>query len=172
MTQASLRRSIGVVPQDTVLFNDTVQYNIAYGRPGAGLPAIEAAARHARIHDFIVSLPDGYRSKVGERGLARVILKDPRILIFDEATSALDTRTEREIQASLEEVAAHHTTLVVAHRLSTVVRADEILVLEHGRIVERGNHASLLARQGIYAAMWERQQEAAEHAAALAAVAE
>jgi ATP-binding cassette subfamily B protein len=184
VTQASLRRSIGVVPQDTVLFNDTVQYNIAYGRPGAGLPAIEAAARHARIHDFIVSLPDGYRSKVGERGLklsggekqrvaiARVILKDPRILIFDEATSALDTRTEREIQASLEEVAAHHTTLVVAHRLSTVVRADEILVLEHGRIVERGNHASLLARQGIYAAMWERQQEAAEHAAALAAVAE
>jgi ATP-binding cassette, subfamily B, heavy metal transporter len=184
VTQHSLRRVIGVVPQDTVLFNDTVRYNIAYGRPGAADAEIEAAARHARIHDFIASLPDGYRSMVGERGLklsggekqrvaiARVILKDPRILIFDEATSALDTRTEQEIQASLEEVSSDHTTLVIAHRLSTVVSADEILVLDQGRIVERGDHALLLARGGVYAAMWARQQEADERAAALAAVAE
>jgi ATP-binding cassette subfamily B protein len=184
VTQESLRRSIGVVPQDTVLFNDTVRYNIAYGRPGAPDDAIFAAARHARIHDFIASLPDGYRSMVGERGLklsggekqrvaiARVILKEPSIVIFDEATSALDTKTEQEIQASLDEVRSHRTTLVIAHRLSTVVNADEILVLESGRIVERGDHASLLGQAGVYAAMWARQQEADERAAALAAVAE
>jgi ATP-binding cassette, subfamily B, heavy metal transporter len=184
VTQASLRRAIGVVPQDTVLFNDTVRYNIAYGRPDADDGEIEAAARHARIHDFVAGLPDGYRTKVGERGLklsggekqrvaiARVLLKDPQVLIFDEATSALDTRTEQEIQANLDEVSAGRTTLVIAHRLSTVVKADEILVLEEGRIVERGDHATLLARGGVYAAMWARQQEAQERAAALAAVAE
>jgi ATP-binding cassette, subfamily B, heavy metal transporter len=184
VTQASVRRAIGVVPQDTVLFNDTVRYNIGYGRPGASDAEIEAAAGHAHIHEFIASLPDGYRSMVGERGLklsggekqrvaiARVILKAPQILIFDEATSALDSKTEREIQASLEEVSAHRTTLVIAHRLSTVVNADEILVLDQGRIVERGDHATLLALGGVYAGMWARQQEADERAAALAAVAE
>jgi ATP-binding cassette subfamily B protein len=184
VTQTSLRRAIGVVPQDTVLFNDTVRYNIAYGRPGAGDAQIEEAARHARIDDFIRTLPDGYGSMVGERGLklsggekqrvaiARVILKEPRILIFDEATSALDSKTEQEIQASLDEVSSDRTTLIIAHRLSTVVNADEILVLDEGRVVERGTHGALLARGGIYAAMWARQQEAAEHAAALAAVAE
>ncbi|MBV8495098.1 MAG: ABC transporter ATP-binding protein/permease [Alphaproteobacteria bacterium] len=173
VTQDSLRRAIGVVPQDTVLFNDTIYYNIAYGQPGASRAEIEEAARLAHIHDFIASLPDGYQTMVGERGLklsggekqrvaiARVILKAPRILIFDEATSALDTKTEREIQASLAEVAAGHTTLVIAHRLSTVVDADQILVLEHGRIVERGDHRDLLGRGGIYATMWARQQEAA-----------
>ncbi len=184
VSQRSLRRAIGVVPQDTVLFNDTVRYNIAYGRPGASDAEIEAAARHAHIHDFVAAMPDGYRTMVGERGLklsggekqrvaiARVILKAPPILIFDEATSALDTRTEREIQASLEEVAAAHTTLVVAHRLSTVVHADEILVLEAGRVVERGTHASLLERNGVYAAMWARQQTAVVQDQALAEVAE
>ncbi len=181
VTQDSLRRAIGVVPQDTVLFNDTIYYNIAYGRPGAGRAEIEAAARRAHIHDFIAGLPDGYETVVGERGLklsggekqrvaiARVVLKAPKILIFDEATSALDTKTEREIQASLAEVAADHTTLVIAHRLSTVVDADQILVLDGGRIVERGHHRELLARGGIYAAMWARQQEAAAREAALAA---
>ncbi len=183
VTQHSLRLAIGVVPQDTVLFNDTVRYNIAYGRPGADEAEIHDAARHARIHDFVASLPDGYRSTVGERGLklsggekqrvaiARVILKEPKILIFDEATSALDTKTEREIQASLEEVSAQRTTIMIAHRLSTVVGADEILVLDGGSIVERGDHAGLLAKGGVYAAMWSRQQEADERAAALAAVA-
>jgi len=184
VTQASVRRAIGVVPQDTVLFNDTVRYNIAYGRPGADDGEIDDAARHARIHDFIAALPDGYASMVGERGLklsggekqrvaiARVILKEPRILVFDEATSALDTKTEQEIQANLDELRAERTTLVIAHRLSTVVGADEILVLDQGRIVERGDHASLLAQGGVYAAMWARQQEADERAAALAEVAE
>jgi ABC-type transport system involved in Fe-S cluster assembly fused permease/ATPase subunit len=184
VTQESVRRAIGVVPQDTVLFNDTIRYNIGYGRPGAADAEIEEAARHARIHDFVAALPDGYRSPVGERGLklsggekqrvaiARVILKAPRILIFDEATSALDTKTEQEIQANLDELRAERTTLVIAHRLSTVVGADEILVLDQGRIVERGNHASLLAQGGVYAAMWARQQEADERAAALAEVAE
>jgi len=173
VTQDSLRRAIGVVPQDTVLFNDTIYYNIAYGRPGASRAEVEEAARLAHIHDFVAALPDGYQTMVGERGLklsggekqrvaiARVILKAPRILVFDEATSALDTKTEREIQASLAEVAAGHTTLVIAHRLSTVVDADEILVLEAGRIVERGHHRELLLRGGVYAAMWARQQEAA-----------
>jgi ABC-type transport system involved in Fe-S cluster assembly fused permease/ATPase subunit len=173
VTQDSLRRAIGVVPQDTVLFNDTIYYNIAYGRPGANRAEIEEAARLAHIHDFVATLPDGYQTMVGERGLklsggekqrvaiARVILKAPRILVFDEATSALDTKTEREIQASLAEVATGHTTLAIAHRLSTIVDADQILVLEAGRIVERGNHRDLLARGGIYAEMWARQQEAA-----------
>jgi ABC-type transport system involved in Fe-S cluster assembly fused permease/ATPase subunit len=184
VTQQSLRRAIGVVPQDTVLFNDSVLYNIAYGRPGATQAEVEEAARLARIHDFIAALPDGYRAEVGERGLklsggekqrvaiARVILKHPRILIADEATSALDTKTEREIQASLKEVSANRTTLVIAHRLSTIVDADEILVLEAGEIVERGRHPELLARGGIYAEMWARQQEAAAREAALAEVAE
>jgi ATP-binding cassette subfamily B protein len=181
ITQDSLRRSIGVVPQDTVLFNDTIFYNIAYGRPGAGRADIEEAARLARIHDFVAALPDGYETMVGERGLklsggekqrvaiARVVLKAPRILIFDEATSALDTKTEREIQASLAEVSTDRTTLVIAHRLSTVVDADQILVLDGGRIVERGDHRDLLGRGGVYAAMWARQQQAAEREAALAA---
>jgi ATP-binding cassette subfamily B protein len=178
--QDSLRRAIGVVPQDTVLFNDSIFYNIAYGRPGASRGDIEAAARRAHIHDFIVSLPDGYDTVVGERGLklsggekqrvaiARVVLKAPEILIFDEATSALDSKTEREIQESLAEVAADRTTLVIAHRLSTIVDADEILVLDQGRIVERGHHRALLALGGAYAAMWARQQEAAGREAALA----
>ena len=172
--QESLRAAIGIVPQDTVLFNDTVYYNIAYGRPGATPAEVEDAARLARIHDFVMSLPDGYQAMVGERGLklsggekqrvaiARTILKAPRILLFDEATSALDTHTEKEIQESLGEVSAGRTTLSIAHRLSTVVDADEILVLDSGRIVERGGHLDLLAQGGRYADMWTRQQEAAE----------
>jgi ATP-binding cassette subfamily B protein len=164
------------VPQDTVLFNDTVYYNIAYGRPDATKEQIEDAARLARIHDFIVSLPRGYETMVGERGLklsggekqrvaiARTILKNPRILLFDEATSALDTRTEQEILASLREVSRGRTTLVIAHRLSTVVDSDEIVVLVAGRVAERGSHAALMARDGVYADMWRRQQEAAEEA--------
>ena len=181
VTQDSLRRAIGVVPQDTVLFNDTIYYNIAYGRPGASREEIEEAARRAHIHDFVAALPDGYETMVGERGLklsggekqrvaiARVVLKAPKILLFDEATSALDTKTEREIQASLAEVAADRTTLVIAHRLSTVIDADQILVLDMGRIAERGDHRELLARGGLYATMWARQQEAAAREAALAA---
>jgi ABC-type transport system involved in Fe-S cluster assembly fused permease/ATPase subunit len=181
VTQDSLRHAIGVVPQDTVLFNDTIYYNIAYGRPDATRAEIEEAARLAHIHNFITALPDGYQTVVGERGLklsggekqrvaiARVILKAPRILVFDEATSALDTKTEREIQASLAEVSVGRTTLVIAHRLSTIVDADEILVLEGGRIVERGHHRELLSGRGVYAAMWSRQQEAAQREAALAA---
>ncbi|MFO1081973.1 MAG: ABC transporter ATP-binding protein/permease [Reyranellaceae bacterium] len=182
VTQASLRAAIGVVPQDTVLFNDTIYYNICYGRPGASREEVEQAAHLARIHDFIAALPQGYQTPVGERGLklsggekqrvaiARTILKDPRILLFDEATSALDTRTEQEIQRSLEEVSRGRTTVVIAHRLSTIVGADEIVVLDRGRVAERGRHADLLARDGLYADMWRRQQEAA--AEALAAVAE
>ncbi|CAA7627042.1 ABC-type transport system involved in Fe-S cluster assembly, permease and ATPase component protein [Candidatus Terasakiella magnetica] len=174
VTQASLRAAIGIVPQDTVLFNDSIRYNIAYGRPGAGQDEIETAARLASIHDFIVSLPQGYETRVGERGLklsggekqrvaiARTILKSPAILIFDEATSALDTHTEKEIQVSLREVSRDRTTLIVAHRLSTVVDADEILVLEQGRIVERGRHGQLIEADGRYAAMWRKQQEAAD----------
>ena len=172
--QHELRGAIGIVPQDTVLFNDTVYYNIAYGKPDAAPQAVEEAAKLARIHDFIMDLPDGYNTIVGERGLklsggekqrvaiARTILKRPRILLFDEATSALDTHTEKEIQVSLREVSNGLTTLVIAHRLSTVVDADEILVLDKGEIVERGNHSTLLDKNGAYAAMWAKQQEAAQ----------
>lgn len=175
VTQSSLRAAIGVVPQDTVLFNDTVRYNIAYGRPDAAPEEIEHAARMAQIHDFIISLPDGYDTVVGERGLklsggekqrvaiARTLLKGPAVFMFDEATSSLDTHTEKDIQTNLRAVSAGRTTLMIAHRLSTVVDADEILVLDGGRIVERGGHAALLAANGAYAALWARQQEA-EHA--------
>ncbi|WP_114395210.1 ABCB family ABC transporter ATP-binding protein/permease [Oleisolibacter albus] len=170
ITQDSLRAAIGIVPQDTVLFNDTIRYNIAYGRPGASQAELERVASAAQILDFIRALPDGWDTVVGERGLklsggekqrvaiARTLLKDPPILILDEATSALDTHTEREIQAALNDASRGRTTLVIAHRLSTVVEADEILVLEAGRIVERGNHATLLARGGAYAALWTKQQ--------------
>ncbi len=171
VTQESLRRAIGIVPQDTVLFNETIHYNIAYANPDAGREEIERAAAMAQIHDFIVSLPEGYDTVVGERGLklsggekqrvaiARAILKRPPILVFDEATSSLDTRTERAIQQTLTEVAADHTTLVIAHRLSTVADADRILVMDDGRIVERGTHAELLAADGMYAHMWRLQRE-------------
>jgi len=180
VTQSSLRAAIGIVPQDTVLFNDTIRYNIRYGRTDATDAEIDAAARLARIDRFIAELPDGYQSMVGERGLklsggekqrvaiARTILKQPRILLFDEATSALDSHTEKEIQTSLREVSADRTTLVIAHRLSTVVDADEILVLDAGRIIERGRHQDLLARGGRYADMWARQQEQAAIQARLA----
>lgn len=174
VTQQSLRSTIGMVPQDTVLFNDTIRYNIAYGRPGANDEDVERAASLARIDSFIESLPNGYDTMVGERGLklsggekqrvaiARTILKNPAILLLDEATSALDTGTEREIQSSLRTISKDRTTLVIAHRLSTIVDADEILVIEAGRIQERGRHQDLLALNGIYAQMWARQQEAAE----------
>jgi ATP-binding cassette subfamily B protein len=170
VTQASLRQAIGIVPQDTVLFNDTVEYNIAYGRPGASRAEVEAAARAAHIHDFIAATPLGYDTMVGERGLklsggekqrvaiARTLLKDPPILIFDEATSALDSANERAIQAELKSAAAGKTALVIAHRLSTVVDAYRIVVLEAGRIVESGTHADLLAAGGRYAQMWRLQQ--------------
>ena len=171
ITKSSLRAAIGIVPQDTVLFNDTIYYNIAYGRPGATPAEIERAARLARIHDFIVSTPDGYQTMVGERGLklsggekqrvaiARTVLKNPSILVLDEATSALDSATEREIQNNLRELARGRTTLSIAHRLSTIVDAHEILVLDAGSIVERGRHDELVARDGRYADMWRRQQE-------------
>ncbi len=174
--QSSLRSAIGIVPQDTVLFNDTIEYNIAYARPGATHEEVVAAARLAQIHDFVASLPEGYRTPVGERGLklsggekqrvaiARALLKAPRILIFDEATSALDSKSEKLIQAELEQISVNRTTLMIAHRLSTIVAADQILVLERGRIVERGNHAELLARGGAYARMWSLQQHEQEEA--------
>jgi ATP-binding cassette subfamily B protein len=174
VTQASLRQEIGIVPQDTVLFNDTIGYNIGYGRDGASQEEIEAAARGAAIHDFILSLPQGYKTRVGERGLklsggekqrvaiARTLLKNPPILILDEATSALDSRTEADIQSTLRGVEQGRTTIVIAHRLSTIVHADEILVLDHGRVAERGTHAELLARDGLYAEMWMRQASEAE----------
>ncbi|WP_349742031.1 ABCB family ABC transporter ATP-binding protein/permease [Roseateles cavernae] len=170
VSQGSLRRAIGIVPQDTVLFNDTVAYNIAYGRPGASREEVEGAARAAHIHDFIAATPKGYETMVGERGLklsggekqrvaiARTLLKNPPILIFDEATSALDSRNERAIQAELEAVGQNKTVLVIAHRLSTVVDAHEILVMEQGSIIERGHHEDLLARGGRYAQMWRLQQ--------------
>ena len=174
LTQDSLRAAMGVVPQDTVLFNDTIRYNIAYGRPGASQAEIEQAAKLAQVHDFVLRLPDGYATRVGERGLklsggekqrvaiARTILKDPRILLLDEATSALDTRTEQDIQGALRTVAFHRTTLSIAHRLSTVVDADQILVLEDGLVVERGTHGELLALGGTYARMWALQAEQLE----------
>jgi len=174
VTQASLRAAIGIVPQDTVLFNDTVEYNIAYGRPCASREEVEAAARAARIHDFIAATPAGYGTMVGERGLklsggekqrvaiARTLLKNPPLLIFDEATSALDSANERAIQAELRAVSEGKTTLVIAHRLSTVVDAHEIVVLEAGSIVERGPHAELLARGGAYARIWRLQQSGAD----------
>ena len=170
VTQASLRSAIGIVPQDTVLFNDTIEYNIAYGKPGATKNEIIAAAQAASIHDFIETLPDGYATMVGERGLklsggekqrvaiARALLKNPAILIFDEATSALDSKAEQAIQAKLKEIARNRTTLVIAHRLSTIADVEQILVLDHGRIIERGSHVHLLAANGAYAQMWMRQQ--------------
>jgi ABC-type transport system involved in Fe-S cluster assembly fused permease/ATPase subunit len=171
VTQGSWRAAIGIVPQDTVLFNDTIYYNIAYGRPSASLEEIEEAAKLAAIHDFISSLPDGYQTSVGERGLklsggekqrvaiARTILKCPSIFLFDEATASLDSHTEKEIQESLKQVSSDRTTLMIAHRLSTIIHADEIIVLEAGRISERGNHVKLLAMNGQYANMWANQQE-------------
>jgi ATP-binding cassette subfamily B protein len=175
ITQASLRASIGVVPQDTVLFNETIYYNIAYGKPGVTPAEVENAARTAHVHDFIMAMPDGYETLVGERGLklsggekqrvaiARTVIKDPAILLLDEATSALDSHTEQEIQKNLREISRGRTTLCIAHRLSTVVDADEILVLDDGYVVERGRHAELLAMDGRYAQMWRRQQESREH---------
>ena len=174
ITQASLRQAVGIVPQDTVLFNDTIRYNIRYGRPAATDAEVEAAAKLASIHEFIVSLPQGYETRVGERGLklsggekqrvaiARTVLKNPAVLVLDEATSALDIKTERNIQAALTEVARNRTTLVIAHRLSTIVNADEILVLNDGVIAERGTHSELVAAEGMYADMWRRQKEAAD----------
>jgi ATP-binding cassette subfamily B protein len=172
--QASLRAAIGIVPQDTVLFNDTILYNIRYGRPAASDAEVFDAARAAHIHDFIETLPNKYETMVGERGLklsggekqrvaiARALLKNPRILIFDEATSALDSRAEKAIQAELARIAEGRTTLVIAHRLSTVMDADQILVLARGRIVERGSHRQLLDEKGEYARMWALQQQEAE----------
>ena len=175
-TQASLRKAIAIVPQDTVLFNDTIYYNILYGRPDATREEVEQAARAAHIHASIVGLPDGYDTEVGERGLklsggekqrvaiARALLKNPAILIFDEATSALDSKSEKAIQAELDRIAQGRTTFVIAHRLSTVMNADEILVMDQGRIVERGRHGELLARGGHYAQMWTLQQQEREQA--------
>jgi ATP-binding cassette subfamily B protein len=174
VTQSSLRAAIGMVPQDTVLFNDTIEYNIRYGKPDASTAEVREAARLAQIDGFVMTLPQGYASLVGERGLklsggekqrvaiARTILKAPPILMLDEATSALDSHTEREIQDALERVARERTSLVIAHRLSTVVHADNIIVLDHGEIVEQGTHLELLAKGGLYASLWARQREADE----------
>jgi ATP-binding cassette subfamily B protein len=174
VTQESLRASLGIVPQDTVLFNDTIGYNIGYGRTGSSQAEIEGAARGAAIHDFVLSLPQGYASEVGERGLklsggekqrvaiARTLLKNPPILILDEATSALDSRTEAAIQETLSNVTARRTAIVIAHRLSTVVDADQIVVLDEGRVAERGTHGELLRANGLYAEMWTRQQSERE----------
>jgi ATP-binding cassette subfamily B protein len=175
-TQETLRAAIAIVPQDTVLFNDTIFYNILYGRTGATRSEVEDAARAAHIHDFIMALPDGYEAEVGERGLklsggekqrvaiARALLKNPAILIFDEATSALDSQSEKSIQAELDRIQVGRTTLIIAHRLSTIMNADQILVMDEGRIVERGSHTDLLALDGYYARMWLLQQE--EHSEA------
>jgi len=172
VTQTSLRAAIGMVPQDTVLFNDTIRYNIRYGRWDASDPEVEEAARQAQIDGFIRRVPKGYETEVGERGLklsggekqrvaiARTILKGPPILLLDEATSALDSHTEKDIQDELDLVAENRTTLVIAHRLSTIINADEILVLDRGAIIERGTHRELLAHDGLYASMWNRQREA------------
>ena len=174
VTQNSLRREIGIVPQDTVLFNDTIAYNISYGRPGAAHDEIENVAKLASIDGFIAGLPEGFKTMVGERGLklsggekqrvsiARMLLKRPKIMIFDEATSALDTRTEKDIQQALRDVSRGHTTLIIAHRLSTVIDADEIIVLRDGQVAERGRHQELLDRDGLYAEMWAQQQEIRE----------
>ena len=184
VTQASLRAAIGMVPQDTVLFNDTIEYNIRYGKPDASSAEVREASRLAQIHEFIVTLPQGYDSLVGERGLklsggekqrvaiARTILKSPPILMLDEATSALDSHTEKEIQDALERVAENRTSLVIAHRLSTVVHADNVIVLDHGEIVEHGTHLELLAKGGLYASLWARQREADEARERLAQVLE
>jgi len=172
ITQDSLRKVIGIVPQDSVLFNDSIFYNIAYGRPDASPQEVQTAAELAQVHEFIMGLPDGYSTPVGERGLklsggekqrvaiARALLKDPKIFLFDEATSALDSKTEKKIQTSLKNISMGSTTLVIAHRLSTIVDADEILVLNHGEIQERGQHSSLLELDGLYADLWRRQQDA------------
>ena len=174
--QAGLRQAIGIVPQDTVLFNDTIAYNIAYGRPGASEADIQSAARAAQMDQFIAHLPEGYDTQVGERGLklsggekqrvaiARTLLKKPAMLIFDEATSALDSKTERALQEELTGLARNHTTLIIAHRLSTIVHADQILVMDQGRIVERGSHTELIALQGAYAQMWDMQKRQADKA--------
>ncbi len=180
VSQDSCRAAIGIVPQDAVLFNDTIGYNIRYGSPDATDAEVEEAARMAHVHDFVSSLPQGYGTVVGERGLklsggekqrvaiARTMLKKPTVLVFDEATSALDSRTEEMIQASIRDVSADRTTLIIAHRLSTIVDADEIMVLDAGRVVERGSHGALMARDGLYAAMWRRQRRAAEYQEKLA----
>jgi len=171
ITQGSLRDAIGVVPQDTVLFNDTIYYNIAYGDPNAEERHVYEAARTARIHDFIAQLPSGYQTRVGERGLklsggekqrvaiARAVLKNPTVFFFDEATSSLDSATETDIQTNLDEISSGRSTLVIAHRLSTVVSADRILVLDRGQITEQGTHQQLLARGGLYAGLWQEQEK-------------
>jgi ATP-binding cassette subfamily B protein len=171
VSQDSLRRAIGIVPQDTVLFNDTIKYNIGYANPEATQEEIGAAAQAAQIHDFIMALPDGYQTQVGERGLklsggekqrvaiARTLLKDPAILILDEATSALDSVTEHEIQSARDDISKKHTTLTIAHRLSTIVKAEKIIVMENGRIKESGSHAMLLKKQGLYAKLWTQQED-------------
>ena len=172
--QASLRKAIGIVPQDTVLFNDSIGYNIAYGNPTASQLEITQAAKAAQIDEFIMSLPDGYQTAVGERGLklsggekqrvaiARTLLKDPALLIFDEATSALDSKTEKAIQAEINKLTSNRTALIIAHRLSTIVHAEQILVMSAGEIVERGTHEQLIALQGQYAQMWSMQQQESE----------
>jgi len=174
LSLARVRESIAVVPQDTILFNDTISYNIAFGKAGSTQEEVEEAARLAHLHDFIMTLPDGYETRVGERGvklsggekqrvsIARAAIKRPRIYVFDEATSSLDTRTERQILRSLREISYHSTTLVIAHRLSTVVNADQIVVLEAGVVVEQGTHASLLETNGHYAALWHAQQQVSD----------